>query len=314
MITLQRTISMRARQLEVFRMIMQCGTMTSAATALNVSQPALSQILQHTEDELGFRLFERRRGRLVPTQEALELFPEVERIFSDLDGLRRHAFELRQGLVGTIRLASSSPPALSLVPEALRHFRAAHPGIRLQSFVASSEVMIQMIERGQAGLGIAMTDEPVPLIAHETIGATDIVCLMPEGHPLASSQVVTAAALGAQTLISYRGESLPGRRLHDAFATEGLNFAPDIEIDVSIIAIGFVQQGLGVALVDGLLPWSDFPGLVSRPFRPTVRLPICLLTSTNRTLSHSHSLLREHLRAACIAIGYGVKPVHNSDL
>ena len=44
---------MRARQIEVFRMVMRQGTLTSAAEALNVSQPALSQILLHTEDELG---------------------------------------------------------------------------------------------------------------------------------------------------------------------------------------------------------------------------------------------------------------------
>ena len=72
---------MRARQIEVFRMVMRCGTLTGAAEALNVSQPALSQILLHTEDELGFKLFQRVKGRLIPTPEAEEIYPEVERLF-----------------------------------------------------------------------------------------------------------------------------------------------------------------------------------------------------------------------------------------
>ncbi len=50
---------MRARQLEVFIAVMRAGTVTAAARTLNISQPALSQILLHTEDELGFTLFER---------------------------------------------------------------------------------------------------------------------------------------------------------------------------------------------------------------------------------------------------------------
>ena len=62
---------MRARQLEVFCTLMRCGTVTGAAAMLNISQPALSQILLHAEDQLGFKLFNRVRGRLVPTQEAV---------------------------------------------------------------------------------------------------------------------------------------------------------------------------------------------------------------------------------------------------
>jgi len=78
-----------ARQIEVFRTIMRCGTLTSAAQALNVSQPALSQLLLHAEDQLGFPLFRRLRGRLVPTPEAMQLFPEAERLHRDLESFRR---------------------------------------------------------------------------------------------------------------------------------------------------------------------------------------------------------------------------------
>jgi DNA-binding transcriptional LysR family regulator len=76
-----------------------------------------------------------------------------------------------------------------------------------------------------------------------------------------------------------------------------------MEIDVSIIALAFVQQGLGVAVVDGLLPWHSIPGLVTRPFLPEVSLPLCLLTSARRPLSRSHDLLRTHLRTACRQLG-----------
>jgi DNA-binding transcriptional LysR family regulator len=294
---------MRARQIEVFRMVMRCGTLTSAAEALNVSQPALSQILLHTEDELGFKLFQRVRGRLIPTPEAEDLYPEVERLFGDLEALRGRARDLRHGKAGIVRLAASAPPSLSVVPEALRHFRSAHPGLRLLSYVVPAEIIMRMLDDGQAGLGIAMTDEPMAGIETEIIGRTRIVCVLPAGHELAEKASIAATDLREETLISYRATSLQGRLLREAFAREGLAFQPEMEIDVSIIGLAFVQQGLGIAVVDGLLPWHSFPGLVTRPFLPEVALPLCLLTSARRPLSRSHDLLRAHLRTACRDLG-----------
>jgi DNA-binding transcriptional LysR family regulator len=80
---------MNYRQLEVFRAVMQTGSVTAAARALNLTQPAVTKILQHAEDQLRFPLFNRVKGRLVPTAEAQTLFPDVERIFDDLRSVRQ---------------------------------------------------------------------------------------------------------------------------------------------------------------------------------------------------------------------------------
>jgi DNA-binding transcriptional LysR family regulator len=289
---------MNARQLEVFRAIMRCGTLTGAAKSLNVSQPALSQTLLHTEDELGIKLFQRLKGRLVPTPEAEQLFPETDRLFRSFDNLRRFAHDLKHGKAGLVRLAASAPPSLSLVPRALKAFRAACPGVRLRSYVVPVATITEMLERGAADIGVAMNDERLPLIDTELIGRSEIVCVLRADHLLAAQDAVTIGDLVGETLISYRGDSLPGMLLDNAFSREGTRLRPDVEIDVSIIALSFVLQGLGIALVDGLLPWSSFPGLVARRFRPTVALPLCLLTSSQRPLSRSQEMLRQELRAA----------------
>jgi len=289
---------MNARQIEVFRAIMRCGTLTGAARALNVSQPALSQILLHTEDELGLKLFERLKGRLVPTPEAEQLYPEADRLFRDLDNLRRFASDLKHGKTGLVRLASSAPPSLSIVPAALQAFRSACPGVRLRSYVVPVQIIATMLERGEADLGVAMNDTQMPMLDTEVIGRSEIVCVLRADHRLAGRTAITIADLAGETLISYRSDALPGMLLDRAFTDEGAGRRPDVEIDVSISALSFVQHGIGVALVDGLLPWNSFPGLVAQPFRPVVPLPLCLLTSSQRPLSRNQDLLRQHLRAA----------------
>jgi DNA-binding transcriptional LysR family regulator len=289
---------MNARQIEVFRTIMRLGTLTGAAQALNVSQPALSQLLLHAEDGLGYKLFRRLRGRLVPTPEALHLFPEAERLHRDIESFRRFAGELRHGVAGSVRLVASAPPSLSFLPRALAAFRQAAPEVRLSSYVVPVEVATDMLGRGDADLGVALSDVPTPLVQAETIGHSEVVCVLPAGHALAARDAVGVAELEGQTLISYRAESLPGARLAQAFAQAGASYRTQVEIDTSIIALSFVQQGIGVALVDGLIPWGSFPGLVVRPFRPAVPLPIAVLFGTRRPLSRHQEALRAGLRAA----------------
>lgn len=297
---------MNARQLEVFRTIMRCGTLTGAARALNVSQPALSQSLLHTEDELGIMLFQRVKGRLVPTPEAKLLFPEADRLFRELENLRRFARDLRYGKAGLVRLAASTPPSLSIVPRALATFRAVRPGVQLRSYVVPAAVIAEMLVRGEADIGVAMNDQPTPLLETELVGRSEVVCLMQAEHRLAERSMIGPQDLARETLISYRADSLPALLIERRLAEEGARLRPDVEIDVSITAIAFVRQGIGVALVDGLLPWNEFAGLVTRPFRPSVSLPVCLLTSSERPLSRNQDMLRQHLRDA--VLGYVADP------
>ena len=56
---------MKLRHIEVFHAVMLTGTVNGAARLLNVTQPAVTKILQHAEDQLGFKLFIRNKGRIM---------------------------------------------------------------------------------------------------------------------------------------------------------------------------------------------------------------------------------------------------------
>ena len=85
---------MRLRHIEVFNAVMQTGSVSAAARLINITQPAVSRTLQHAELQLGFALFQRARGRLTPTNEALALFPHIGQDFFpsvDAGQIRLHA-------------------------------------------------------------------------------------------------------------------------------------------------------------------------------------------------------------------------------
>ena len=86
---------MRLRQIEVFHAVYSTGTMTGAAAMLNVSQPSVSKVLAHAEQQLGYLLFDRIKGKLVPTPEAHRLFAHVATVYRDVDRLRHVAASLK---------------------------------------------------------------------------------------------------------------------------------------------------------------------------------------------------------------------------
>src|SRR3546814_8594835 len=85
----------RVRQIEGFQSIYVSGSISAAARSLNVSQPSVSKVLRHTEDQIGFKLFALSRGRLVATDEAHALFREVRETFEQLRRSEEHTSELQ---------------------------------------------------------------------------------------------------------------------------------------------------------------------------------------------------------------------------
>ncbi|MFG6569298.1 LysR family transcriptional regulator [Sulfitobacter sp. 1A13679] len=73
---------MQFRQIEAFRFVMITGTITGAAEIMAVSQPAASRLIGDLDASLGFILFDRVRGRLLPTEAAGRFFQGVENFMS----------------------------------------------------------------------------------------------------------------------------------------------------------------------------------------------------------------------------------------
>src|SRR3546814_16949042 len=85
------------RMMEAFNAVMEAGSVSAAARCLGVSQPAVSRLLKQFEEELGFALFHRAKGKLMPTPEAHR--PPVA-VGKPLDAIHRQPEERREGKRG----------------------------------------------------------------------------------------------------------------------------------------------------------------------------------------------------------------------
>ena len=82
---MRASAAVNLRQIEAFRAVVETGSVSQAADRLALSQPAVSKSVAAFEGQIGFPVFERRRGRLIPTAEALLLYDEVARVLSGID-------------------------------------------------------------------------------------------------------------------------------------------------------------------------------------------------------------------------------------
>ncbi len=271
---------MNARQLEVFRAIMRNGTVTSAAEVLNISQPAVSKSLRTLEAEIGFRLFERLGGRLVPTAEAHLLVTDAERIFRELESLKAFSERIRDNQIGMLRIGASAPATFGLVPQALDRFRRRFPSIRLAVMTLPAEEISERISLGDIDLGLTLEATDQPDTQSQVICSSAINVVLPPDSSLLDRDVITPQDLSRETLISYGSNTHQGRLLDRAFQSRGCVRETHIEVTLSISALPLVRSGLGVALVDDLVPWETYPELVTRRFAPKVSLAVSMTTNT----------------------------------
>jgi DNA-binding transcriptional LysR family regulator len=276
---------MNARQLEVFRAIMRDGTVTAAANSLGVSQPALSKVLMHLEQQLGYALFDRIAGRLVPTMEANLLFADADRVFKHIEALKTLAGTIGAQKIGLLRIGASLPVTYSLLPPVLGALRKHHPEVKIHLHTVPKREIIEALIVGDIDVAITLSPISAPTVRSQLLAKVAIVAVMRKDDPLADREVVRPEDLDERPLISYGSHAEVGADLDDAFAAVGRKRDIAIQIASSVGAAPLVREGLGIALVDGLVAWHGFEGLAARPFSPHVDMQVAVSINDARSES-----------------------------
>lgn len=294
---------MNLRQIEVFRAVMQAGSISGAASALHVSQPAVSRLIRYLEIKLSVALFERTGGRLHPTPEARALMREIDSAYRGIDRVRLCAEQLRHGVADTLRISTNLSPALELVPRAIAALKAAMPRLHISVEIATHAQITEQLLAGDCDLGVAaFVQAQHPAVTAQLIGEGDVLCAMAPTHPLAGRKRLKLEELQQHDIISFGTETPHGKLVAGLLGAGSANPAPTVEVRYAYVACSIAASGWGIALVDDLSA-SRFghAGLVLRPLAKPVRYQAYALGSAQRPLSAAGRemarLLGEHWSA-----------------
>jgi DNA-binding transcriptional LysR family regulator len=265
---------MNLKHIELFRHVMEHGTLTRAAEILSISQPAASKMLHQLERSAGITLFERSKSRLRPTRDGELFFAEVQRTWESIERLERVTKDIRELRFGRINLGIMPMLAGTILPPLVTRFCERHENTTVALHSRSSERVIEWAITGQIDLGLANSSTPHPNVSCRVIARIPGVCVVPENHRLAARRELRPEDLSGENYISI-GHVERRTVIARVFEAAGIDLRTFIEAPMANITCALVASGAGVAIVDKANA-SLFAGrgLVARPFVPEVAFPV----------------------------------------
>lgn len=292
---------MNVRQLEAFKTIMELGSFTRAAQKLNLTQPAVSKLIILLEHKCGFQLFHRQKNGVVPTAEGDMLYAEVERVFLGLESVSARARAIREFDYGEIDVVTFPSLGTRVLPPILASFLEKRR-IKVNLASRNSWLLVDRMATQGVDVGFGMAKMDRPGVQFSLLCSMQGVCILPPGHSLAGKDVVSVPDLDGERFISLAEEDGVQVDIDRTFAEHGVTRNVVLKSQLSESICSFVSAGLGVAIVDPLSTVGFHRDeLVVKPFRPSIRQDIWVITPSFREISLGAQALIQHVRDALSA-------------
>jgi DNA-binding transcriptional LysR family regulator len=236
-------------QLEAFVEVARRRSVTAAAGALFVTQPALTARLNTLESALGTQLLHRRRrGGAQLTEQGRVFLPYAERAVGAVADGRRVLDALAEGRAGQVAIGCSPAVSTYVLPGVLRRFAASHPGVQLAVRTGHSEEVIELVKREQVEVGL-IRSLPDPQIESFDLYEDQLVLVVHPSHPFARAKKVRLEQLSVERFILFDRESSYHELTSALFREAGISPSGLMELDNIDAAKKMVEEGLGMTLL-----------------------------------------------------------------
>lgn len=278
-------MSIRFRQLQAFHATYETGTVTGAATLLGISQPGISNLLAQLERETRFKLFKRVKGRLIPTPEAGVLYQEVDTVVRGLDHVGQAVTDLQNKQGGQLQIASQHAMSFGFMPHLIARFARDRPDMSISFQSQYSSKVQEWVMSGLFEIGVCETPQLYDALDTHPFRVEMLLAMHPD-NPLAQHDILTPELCMDEPFIVMGPDHMTHRRTREAFHTAGVPWNTRIHTHLFKNMLSFVQEGMGVAILDPfLLDHDQSGGFVTRPFAPAIHMDMMVITSATRPLS-----------------------------
>lgn len=296
---------LKLRDMEVLMAVIETGSMGKAAKRLGISQPGVSKSIVELEDALGVRLLDRSRRGIVPTAYGLALQRQGAVVFNELKQAVQHIDFLTDPTKGEVRIGTTDPLAISLMPPVIDALSREHP-----------KMVFHIVSGGTGELYRAVADRSVEFAVCRMVGRLpdeltaeilfhDAFAVMASAeNPLTRRRKLAWSDLADEPWTLYPPDSIFGSVVAEAFRVNGLEpprltvASVSFTIQRELLATGrflTVQPGFMVKLPQRGLSLKALPISLANS-----RMPIGLITPKDRSLTPPAQLfidrLREHVR------------------
>jgi LysR family transcriptional regulator, regulator for metE and metH len=262
---LSRHTGVDVRHLRLIGAITEHGSMTLAAKALNLTQPALSHQLRELEAKLRAPLFVRTARRMVLTPAGEELARVARTVLPQIDSFERQVSTGEFGSArGTIRIATQCHTAYFWLPLVLRGFQERWPNVELRVAAEHTPSPLTALREGGLDLAIiysAVSDRRIHL---ETLFEDEMVLIVPPDHRLADREFVRPEQLEHEDLLLYSTVTRQSIVMAEILDPAGVQPKSITRLQLTEAIIELVAAGMGVAII---AQWAAAPAVRARAVR-----------------------------------------------
>ena len=252
---------MNLQSLQAFVKVVQTGSFTRAAEALNTQKARLSRVVSQLERELSVRLLERTTRSLSLTEAGRELFERAHAILASVDDARQAMQRIRGEPQGTLRLTCGTEFGQVAVSGWIAEYLAQHPQVQVEA-----ELTNRVVDIVHEGFDLAVRIGPLSdsSLAARRLGLLDYGLYASAAYLRRHGQPAHPRELADHALIAFAGTASQGAWTlsHDGEA-QRVKLQPRLRVNNSLVARDALERALGI----GLLPCR-----VAEPLHERARL------------------------------------------
>ncbi|MET8472402.1 LysR substrate-binding domain-containing protein [Streptomyces sp. NPDC006422] len=215
-------MSVDVAQLRDFIAVVDAGSLSRAAGALHVSQPAISQRMAQLEAHLGVRLLDRGPRGVRPTSRGLTLYRDAQQLVRQFDRLAQDITGARQPVHGPVAIGLPTTVAAPLAPALFSWVRTHYPDVHLQLFESMSGYVHELLLAGRLDLAAVFREDDAPRTAELPLYSEELYLIGDPGPAPANPDVVSLRELSEVPLVTPGVRSNLRALVDRAFAAHGL--------------------------------------------------------------------------------------------
>lgn len=232
--------------------VVETGSMTAAAEALNYTPSAVSQQIRRLEIEVGQPLLQRVARGVVPTEAGALLAHNARRVEAQLSAAAADLAEIAGLRRGQLSIGTFPTVGSSLLPLVVRRLKELHPGVKLTVHSARLDPLVEMLRKGEIGLSL-LWDYQWNRMSSEDFRLTKLlddetVLVVSADHRVARRRRVKMSELAEEEWIVREHDHPVSEVLERSCRAAG--FSPRIAFNANDYqeAQAMVSVGLGIAL------------------------------------------------------------------
>ena len=300
--------------LRAFLEIAKTRSFTSAADKLYVTSPAITRRIKKMEDLIGETLFERSTHKVKLSPAGEELFPRAEQLIREFEALESLAMGMSQNRATTVRFASVTSVAGSVLPMMLSEFQERFPSCRFDLHDGHGTIVHRLVEEQVVEFGIGTRPDPGSDLNFRQLINDPIVAAVPRSDELFAEQSLDWTDVAQHNFMILKGESSFFGHVELELRHAAKPMPPGIRVrDVSTL-LGFVEQGVSPIIVTGLIARRcqshavkaikltdpdlyNVLGIVTYPNRQLSKAAADLVAHISETLPRLHARILETIHS-----------------